>query len=500
MSFLAAGTDISILVIDDEESIREVLAEFLSLKNYKVKTAANGFEALKIVEEENFDVVLLDIKMPGMDGIQVLRKFKELGVNSVFIMMTAFGTVETATEAFKLGAHDYLLKPFNSDMISNTINNAIEQRKLRLENIYLKSTVSLFDVAQAVENNSNSFSLIETLGDSIRKESGADIVSIFLFDETRNQFTNHHIFPSIATDIGLVDIERIVSILKKSEDILTTNQAYKIFFTKEPEKFLYSFMVIPLKRGKKILGFILLYSFNKKNIFTLGQKNFMKVFASYFSATLENTRLYSELLETFNQTMQGFAHALEAKDVYTQGHSERVTTYSVAIAYEMNLHATDELDKVDIDLVYKAGRLHDIGKIGLQYEKLNKAGKLTDEEFEMFKKHPTIGKKILEPIRFLSPVVPLVYYHHEKYDGKGYPEGLAGNDIPVGARILAIADTYDAMTSDRPYRKALSHQTAMDEIRRYTGSQFDPLIVEHFAVAIEKYREKCRDIGLDFPE
>lgn len=488
-------SNISILVVDDEESIREVLEEFLTLKKFNVKTAANGMEALDILDTEIFDVIMLDIKMPVMDGIQVLKQIREKGIESVVIMMTAFGTVETATEAFKLEAYEYILKPFNSEMIFNTIMNAVDKKNLKMENVYLKATVSLFDVAQAVEENIKTDKFINRLGKALLEESSADVISVYLLNKMQNRYSLYdNFFAGGGFDIGLLDEDRIIELLKESEDILSSTPAHKIFFYKPPEKKLHSFMVVPLKRGQNLMGFLVFYSFNQKIIFKPGQKKFMKVFASYFSTALENSRLYQDLMENFNQTVQSFAHAIEAKDKYTQGHSERVTMYSVSIAQEMNMPESE------IDVIYRAGRLHDIGKIGLQYEKLNKPGKLTDEEFEMFKKHPTIGKKILEPIKFLQPVIPLVYHHHEKFDGKGYPGGLKGDAIPLGARILSVADTYDAMTSDRSYRKALSHAMAMEEINKYSGTQFDPEIVQFFNVSIDKYRNKCREMGLDCPD
>jgi HD-GYP domain-containing protein (c-di-GMP phosphodiesterase class II) len=143
--------------------------------------------------------------------------------------------------------------------------------------------------------------------------------------------------------------------------------------------------------------------------------------------------------------------------------------------------------------------MHDIGKIGCQAN-LNKPGKLSAQEYEIFKAHPTFGRQILEPISFLRPIVAGVLSHHERWDGTGYPDGLKGEEIPLAARILAVADTYDAMTSSRAYRKALGHDVTMREIVRCAGAQFDPAVVEAFQRAIERYREECRQRGVPVPE
>jgi HD-GYP domain-containing protein (c-di-GMP phosphodiesterase class II) len=143
--------------------------------------------------------------------------------------------------------------------------------------------------------------------------------------------------------------------------------------------------------------------------------------------------------------------------------------------------------------------LHDIGKLGC-HANLNKPGKLTDEEYEIFKLHPTFGKEILEPITFLQPLIPGVHLHHERWDGQGYPLGLKGEEIPMMARILSVADAYDAMTSSRAYRRALEHSVALAEIARCTGSQFDPTVVDAFVAAVEKYRAECQPRGIPVPD
>jgi HD-GYP domain-containing protein (c-di-GMP phosphodiesterase class II) len=215
--------------------------------------------------------------------------------------------------------------------------------------------------------------------------------------------------------------------------------------------------------------------------------------ASRAAAAIDNAVLYSNLQQTFRQTIQGLARALEAMDKYTAGHSDRVTVYARITAEAMG----ESIERVE--MITQAGMLHDIGKLGC-HANLNKPGKLTEEEYEIFKLHPTFGKEILEPIAFLQPLIPGIHSHHERWDGKGYPLGLQGEEIPIMARILSVADAYDAMTSSRAYRRALEHSVAVAELKRCSGTQFDPSIVEAFLNGIESYRTECSNQGIPIPD
>ncbi|MFH2137011.1 MAG: HD domain-containing phosphohydrolase [Candidatus Omnitrophota bacterium] len=194
---------------------------------------------------------------------------------------------------------------------------------------------------------------------------------------------------------------------------------------------------------------------------------------------VEKQKLQSDNIQLF-ETIKALAMALDARDHYTHGHSQQVTDYSVAIATEMDLSLED------IERIRDAGLLHDIGKIGIADAVLLKPGRLTDEEYAQIRKHPEIGKKILSPVRSLTDKIPLIYHHHERYDGGGYPDGLKGENIPLGARILAVADSYQAMTSDRPYRKALPMEVAISELNKGRDKQFDTKIVDIFIEVLKK--------------
>lgn len=184
--------------------------------------------------------------------------------------------------------------------------------------------------------------------------------------------------------------------------------------------------------------------------------------------------LYTQMRTTYVETIQSLSKAIDAKDRYTKGHSERVARYSVAVARHM------KLPEQQIEALEYMAILHDTGKIGISDRVLNKPGKLEMEEFEAMKKHPLIGEKIIEDIKFLAESRKVVRHHHERWDGLGYPDGLKGEDIPLGARIIAVADAFDAMTSDRPYRRALPVEAAMRELKRCAGTQFDPKVVRAF--------------------
>lgn len=193
-----------------------------------------------------------------------------------------------------------------------------------------------------------------------------------------------------------------------------------------------------------------------------------------FDLASSKSLILKDLKELFYKTIKSISSALDAKDEYTHGHSMRVTLYSIILAKTVNI-PENELEMIEI-----SGLLHDIGKIAIPQAILCKAGKLSDEEFVIMKTHPGNSEKLISSIKKLENIAPGIKHHHERWDGRGYPDKLAGEDIPYSARIIAIADTYDAMTSTRSYRKALDHEIAIEEIKKCTGTQFDPVLAQKF--------------------
>jgi HD-GYP domain-containing protein (c-di-GMP phosphodiesterase class II) len=238
-------------------------------------------------------------------------------------------------------------------------------------------------------------------------------------------------------------------------------------------------VTVPVKAKGKVIG--VLQTINK-----LGKKfdkedlRLMESLADQVAIALENARLYEEQRDMFMETAQALATAIEKRDPYTGGHTRRVRDFSMATAKYMKLTPEES------ELLELAAILHDTGKIGVDDRVLRKPGKLSDSEFEQMKKHPVYGYEILQHVKQLAPAIPGMKHHHERYDGKGYPEGLADGGIPLIARIIAVADTFDAMTSDRPYRKGLSDKTAAKELRRCSGAQFDSAVVKAFLKAYNK--------------
>ena len=206
-----------------------------------------------------------------------------------------------------------------------------------------------------------------------------------------------------------------------------------------------------------------------------------------YELTLSKNTLLNDLRELFFTTIKSISNALDAKDTYTHGHSHRVTLYSLILAKALNLD--DEL----LEEIETAGLLHDIGKIGIPEDILCKPGKLTDEEYQIIQQHAPGGKKILNSIPGLKNVALWISCHHEKWDGRGYPNGLKGEEIPLASRILAVADTYDAMTSNRSYRKGLPHEVAVEEIKNCSGTQFDADVIEVFMKIEGKFQEASLD-------
>jgi len=352
------ATQERIMVVDDEESIREVVCSMLTLAGYSCTAAASGNEALALLASgEEFELMLSDLMMAEMQGDILLERAKERFPDMPVIMVTAVSDLSVALGAIRNGAYDYVLKPFERDQLLNTVKRALENRRLKMENrdlvLHLESRVA---------------------------------------EQTEK------------LRLALANLERANSELKKSYDI----------------------------------------------------------------------------------TLEALGDALDLKDAETEGHSKRVTAFTIAIARAMGL------DDNEIRIIAHGAFLHDIGKMAIRDYVLRKPGPLDPDEVEEMQKHCELGYQMVRKIPFLAEAAEIVLAHQERWDGTGYPRALKGEEIPLGARIFTIADTLDAITSDRPYRAKQSYQAAREEIERWSGRQFDPVIVKVFLNMPENIWEGIR--------
>jgi putative nucleotidyltransferase with HDIG domain len=277
--------------------------------------------------------------------------------------------------------------------------------------------------------------------------------------------------------------ESISGIVMKNKDPLIINNLDNFAYYKSlnKENFLEnSIMSVPMLVKGECLGVITLCNKLNGKPYTKKDLDFLVNVSRVGGIAFENTRLLERIQESYLKTITTLAMVIDARDHYTKRHSENVTRYSLMIAKEMGLGADQT------DLIKRAALLHDIGKIGIRDDILLKPSRLTQEDYAQIKTHPVIGDEIVKSLPFLKDVSKLVRHHHERYDGKGYPDNIVGESIEFGARILAVADTFDAMTTDRPYRKRLSLDEARAELMSNKSTQFDPRIVDTFLKVIEK--------------
>jgi putative nucleotidyltransferase with HDIG domain len=350
----AAVANDQILIADDEEAIREVVSTLLEAQGYSCFTVGNGRQALEALSNHPVDLVLSDMVMPEMDGLQLLSWLRTHDRDIPVIMVTAMHDVSTALEAMRRGAYDYILKPFERDQLLMGVRRALEHRRLIVE-----------------------------------------------------------------------------------------NRSYQ------------------------------------KNLERLVQQR-----------TSELKNALSQLEESYDETLEALGGALDLKDSETEGHCKRVMVFTLEIAKAMDIEPSH------LQQLARAAFLHDIGKMAIPDRILRKPGPLNEDERTIMRTHCEIGYNMLVRIPFLREAAEIVLAHQEYFDGTGYPRGLRGEAIPLGARIFSIADALDAMISDRPYRSALPVQHARDEIQRCAGTQFDPTIVEVFLNIPESTWLDLREISL----
>jgi putative nucleotidyltransferase with HDIG domain len=340
-----------ILVVDDEEAIREVVSTMLESKGYRCTAVSNGRAAQEQVKKSTPDLVLSDMIMPEMDGIKLLDWLREYDPEVPVIMVTAIHDISTALEAIRRGAYDYILKPFEKDQLFLGVGRALQHRRLVAE-----------------------------------------------------------------------------------------NRSYQLQLEQQVEE-----------------------------------------------RTAQLTGAIAQLEQSYDDTLEALGSALDLKDAETEGHCQRVTAFTISIAKAM------PVPNHYLPVLARAAFLHDIGKMAIPDGILRKPGPLTDEEKQIMRKHCQIGYDMLTRIPFLRDAAEIVLAHQEFFDGTGYPRGLKGDQIPLGARIFTIADSLDAMISDRPYRRALPMSHAREEICRCSGTQFDPKVVEVFSTIPEGHWVDLRE-------
>ena len=330
--------------------------------------------------------------------------------------------------------------------------------------------------------------ILETWLVRLRELVKIEVCSVFLVEEGGIEFIHKISEPEKLSPVIQKEVEAQISLgnfgraISKGIPLSVPAEV----FGKESGRPL-SIMIAPLSNLKRTIGAVVIAFEEDKDFIRQQTLRLLHILVDFFSLSLENIYLLDDLKSAYFYTIKAIANSIEARDPYTKGHSERVARFSKAIAEEFNW------DKNEIELIDWGGVLHDVGKIGIRDSILNKPGKFTDDEYNEIKLHPLIGTQIVKDISFLEPIIPYVLEHHERFDGKGYPGGVAGENISIKGRLLAVADAFDAMTSDRPYRKALKPEDALKEILRNGGTQFDPEVVRAFERAWMSGKVICEE-------
>ena len=518
------GSKPRVLVVDDEPNICDLLEELLSRQGYAIETCLNGQEALDKVRSGSYDMVISDLKMPGINGIELIRAVKAESPDTATVLVTGYATVETAVEALRFGADDYVTKPFNIEELRKVVSRGLETRRLQRQNHELVDLLKSANSELSRHKNElkhevvrTSESLLATNGrleqrvqqmNAIMKVTEA-ITSIldlgrlldFCLKLIGREMAVENSSIMLAQPGGQTLIVRasygpradkvmgkerrfgdgVAGWVAEYKEMLLVSDVSKnpVFTTEFVADYTgKSFLCVPLVLQERTLGVLNLTGKTDGELFTDADRDFVQAIAGQIAVAIENASLCDTIQQNSFNAVQALAESLEARDPYTSGHSARTTDYAVRVAKTLGVSHTS------MQTLRYASRLHDIGKLGINEATLHKSDGLSDDEWGMIREHPVKGERIVQWLGFLDRAKPIVRHHHERWDGLGYPDGLKGEEIPFLTRILSVADCYDAMTSQRPYRSALSRHEALAELENEKSKQFDPTVVQQFSKVI----------------
>jgi putative nucleotidyltransferase with HDIG domain len=476
---------LQVLVVDDNASLLRFLVSAFSANACTVTQAAAVEQALTLMTRQSFDLVVSDIRMPGLSGLDLLRAVKGRQPGTPVVLITGNPSVNSAVFGLRHGAYDYLPKPFSIREVQELLARIRADRKKwdgqvplpaglteelsrRQAGVEVMSRIG--DLAlQGLEMSTFMEEVLRLIGHSIKTDAGL----VLLRDEQGAFGCSHQGASPLVTRV-------LTSVQHSFEEMITAGSREALSVAAEPLETIAA--IIP--GVGQAVGIICLAREASTGGFLPDERDMLAGYAQTTAVALQKLILRENVERNLVDTITAFVNAIESKDRYLKGHSARVALYAAETAQALGMPP----DLVDV--VRRGAMLHDLGKLSIMDTILRKPDRLTAEEFTIIKSHPTVGAKILEPLRFLAREICAVRHHHERWDGTGYPDGLQGEDIPVVARVVTVADVFDAITSNRPYRTALSLGEAREEIARGRASHLDPAVADTFLkIPLERLAE-----------
>jgi len=481
-----------VLLVDDNDSVLRFLVSAFTSNHCQAKTASTAEQALDLLGDDPYDLVVSDIKMPGLSGLDLLRAIKGKQPGTPVVLITGVPSVNSAVFGLRHGAYDYLPKPFSVTEVKELIQRL---RRDRAEgNVNYPAGLSeelarrqggvevLAGIGELALQGLEPALFVEKVLEKTIRSLRCDGAVILLCDQDGKFNASRMGAPEL--------VNQLLTLLHANfGDVVKSGGRETFTLTTRDHGFEALAALIP--GVGNAMGILCMARDARHGAFLPDEKALLLGYAQTTAIALQKIVLREHLEKNLVDTIASFVIALESKDPYLKGHSARVSLYTGEIASVMALPPSD------VVLFSRAGMLHDLGKLVIMDKILLKPRQLTEEEFELIRSHPVVGDKILKPLRFLSCEARAVRHHHERYDGKGYPDGLKGEDIPLIARVVTVADAFDAMTSDRPYRAKRPVEAAVAEVGRGARTQFDPLVAEAFVtIPIARLAEISRHLDL----
>ena len=466
-----------VLVVDDNASLLRFLVSAFSANGCTVTQAGAAEPALALITAEPFDLVVSDIKMPGLSGLDLLRAVKSKHPSTPVVLITGNPSVSSAVSGLRYGAYDYLPKPFSIREIQQLLARIRSDRRAWGGQIFLPAGLTeeltrrqvgvevmsrIGDLAlKGLETSAFVEQVLGLIGESIK----SDAAFVLIRDEQGT------LTPS--RQGGDLLVGRLSSLVQRSfDDLIASGGKETLSLALEGEPLDAIGAVIP-GLGPS-MGVVCLARDAATGRFLPDERDLLLRYAQATAVALQKLILRENVERNLVDTITAFVNAIESKDHFLKGHSARVGLYAGDIARHLGL------SEAMVEVIQRGAMLHDLGKLSIMDTILRKPEPLSSDEFTIIKSHPAVGAKILEPLRFLARETCAVRHHHERFDGTGYPDSLRGEDIPLAARVVAVADVFDAIASNRPYRTALPLAAAREEVARGRNSQFDPAVVEAF--------------------